>query len=238
MDLAQSGPTLVTLCVRGRRSARRALWFESARLARVWSRGSAIRPVPTYAVVDEASLRYIEAQLAEEDGRGALSMDGAFERFETTQPELAARIQEVLDRPLDETALALGYFLSIAVWLAFERAFSGRLGTVTRDAWRATVDALALEEDLRRRNADEPLDLDDVLALEQPDVVAFVHDHIEAALDAERPYAADADDADEAAKDIDVDDVHLVYRTILLETLALSHAVAPGADEASPELLA
>jgi hypothetical protein len=205
-------------------------------LARAWARGAAIRPVPSYAVVGAAALRHVEEDLSDDSVRGPSSMDGAFERFEQTQPVLSSRIQEVLDRPLDETALALGYFLSIAVWLAFEHAFGKRLGTVSKDAWSATVDALALEEDLRKKNADEPLELDDVLALEQPDVVAFLNDHIEAALDSDRPYADDADDP--AGKDVDVDDVHLVYRTILLETLALSHAVAPGHDEASNELLA
>ncbi len=215
--------------------------------ARVWTRGAAIRPVPSYAVVGEAVLRSIEEEFAEEAGGGAnRAMDGAFERFEETQPEMAARIQEVLERPLDETAIALGYFLSIAVWLAFDRVFGARLREVTRDAWGATVDALALEEDLRGKNADEPLDLDDLLALEQPDVVAFVHDHIEAALETEQlcddAIHAEVGTADAGAPtappNIDVDDVHLVYRTILLETLALSHAVLAGPDEASPELLA
>jgi len=222
--------------------------YLSESAARVWTRGAAIRPVPGYAVVGEAALRGIEEELADGAGDGESAMDGAFGRFEETQPEVSARILEVLDGPLDETALALGYFLSIAVWLAFERAFGVRLTAVTPDAWRATVDALALEEDLRRTDADEPLDLDDLLALEQPDLVAFVHDHIEAALETERlcdegadgdgeaPHAADA--ADVAAREVDVEHVRLVYRTILLETLALSHAVAARPDEASPELLA
>lgn len=225
--------------------------------ARVWARGAAIRPVPGYAVVGEKALRSIEAELADdgEDGAEAASltaMDRAFARFEESQPEVSARVQEILDRPLDEVALALGYFLSIAVWLAFDASFGARVQAVTRDAWGATVDALALEEDLRRENAAEPLDLDDLLALEQPELLAFVHDHIDAALetgglssdDATSPAGApDLGDAAEGGdgprvREVDVDDVHLVYRTILLETLALSHAVVPGPDEASPELLA
>jgi hypothetical protein len=210
-------------------------------VARVWTRGAAIRPVPSYAVVGEGALRSIEEELATDASVDGGPMDTAWDRFEETQPELVARVHEVLDRPLDETALALGYFLSLAVWLAFDRAFGGRLRPVSGDAWRATVDALALEEDLRRENADEPLELDDVLALEQPEVVTFVHEHIEAALDSDRPYATGSpgeDGAEADAKDVDVDDVHLVYRTILLEILALSHAIAPGADERSTELLA
>jgi hypothetical protein len=207
-------------------------------LVGVWTRGAAIRPVPGYAVVSRDVLRRIEEELASDTDGGATAMHEAFGRFEETQPELSARVQEVLSRPLDETALALGYFLAIAVWMAFDHAFGSRLGEVTRDAWRATADALALEEDLRKKNAAEPLDLDDVLALEQPDVIAFVHEQVDVALDVGRPCADDADDPGKTARDVDVDDVHLVYRTILLETLALSHAVAPGRDQVSPELLA
>jgi hypothetical protein len=217
-------------------------------LVRVWTRGAAIRPVPSYAVVPEAALRRIEQELAEEATSGSASMDTAFERFEATQPELAARVLEGLEGPLDETALALGYFLSIAVWLAFESAFAARLGKVTHDAWRATVDALALEEDLRKTDAAEPFDLDDVLALEQPDILAFVHEHIEAALDTGGAYGDDSDDEElsdtgtvSRTRDVDVADVQSVYRTILLETLALSHAVLPdehASEGASPELRA
>jgi hypothetical protein len=194
--------------------------------------------VPSYAIVHRQALEAVEAELAREEGPVGSAMDGAFDRFEQAQPEVSARVQEILERPFDETALALGYFLAIAVWLAFEREFGERLGKVTRDAWHATVESFALEEDLRQRNASEPLELDDVLALEQPDVIGFVHDHVDAALETDRPYAVDADDPGKAAKEVDVDDVYLVYRTILLETLALSHAVAPGENEASPEILA
>ena len=70
-------------------------------------------------------------------------------------------------------------------------------------------------------------------------MVAFVHDHIEAALETQELCEDSATFADGTrARDVDVDDVHAVYRMILLETLALSHAVAAGPDEASPELLA
>jgi len=208
-----------------------------------WVRGAAIRPVPAYARVGEDTLSKLECELAADSEGPHPSLDESFRRFEETQPRLADKMSDALAKPIDETALALGYFLSIAVWLAFERAFGVRLGEVTRDAWSATVDALALEEDLRRKNADEPLDLDDVLAMEQPDVVAFVHDHIEAALETQElcsdaMAASGGGGGGTAPRDIDVDDVHLVYRMILLETLALSHAVAAGPDEASPELLA
>jgi hypothetical protein len=196
-----------------------------------WVRGAAIRPVPAYARVPEATLSDVERDLAREEESPRSEVDEAFQRFEATQPNVAERMAEVLQKPIDETALALGYFLSIAIWLAFERTFGARLSLVTEEAVRATEDALTLEEELRATHAEEPLELDDVVAMEQPGVVGFIHEHVEAALD---PHG-------EAGKDVDVDDVHAVYRAILVLTLALSHAVTPESGAAwgkGSELLA
>jgi len=201
----------------------------------MWVRGAAIRPVPRYAVVDAATLEQIELGLADDSTRARDELDGAFARFESTQPELADAISQVLSGPLDDTALALGYFLSISVWLAFERTFgAARLREVSRDALDATDEAIKLEEELRASHGDEPLDLDDVVSIEQPYVLKFVHDHVDAALE---PRATD-DPAE--PREVDVDDVHAVYRSIVLLTLCLSHAVLPvdGASRSSRELMA
>ncbi len=154
----------------------------------MWVRGAAIRPVPKYAIVDAAALEQIERGLADESPEARSELDGAFARFESTQPELSDAVSQVLSRPLDETALALGYFLSIAVWLAFERTFGpARLREVSRDALRATEEAIKLEEELRAAHGDEPFDLDDVVSIEQPNVLAFVHEHVDAALEPRPP---------------------------------------------------
>ena len=131
---------------------------------------------------------------------------------------------DALEKPIDEVALSLGYFLSISVWMAFERTFRDRLTRVSEDALRATEDAMALEEELRATHAEEPIELDDVVAMEQPNVLAFVNEHVDAALD---PNAEQGE--------VDVDDVHRVYRAILVLTLALSHAVTPEQGEEGPE---
>jgi len=193
----------------------------------MWVRGAAIRPVPPYAVVSRAVLADVERALGEEGAVADSELEQWFEKFEKTQPEVAAHINRVLSRPLDETALALGYFLSVAVWLAFDRAFRARLKAVSEDALNAAEAAITLEEELRAAHTEEPLELDDVMAIEQPGIVGFLHEHVDAALDA-------ADDTD-----VDVDDVDLVYRAVLLETLALSHAVeAPEGTVSRDELLA
>jgi hypothetical protein len=208
----------------------------SGNIAAMWVRGAAIRPVPRYAVVGATSLEQIERELADDSARAREELDDAFARFESTQPHLADAISRLLSRPLDETALALGYFLSIAIWLAFERTFSEtRLREVSPDALEATEEAIKLEEELRATHGDEPLDLDDVVSIEQPNVLAFVHEHVDAALD---PSSRMVDEG--KGREVEVEDVHAVYRAIVLLILCLSHAVVPvdGASRGSVELMA
>jgi hypothetical protein len=141
-------------------------------------------------------------------------LDVAFVRFEATQPAVAERVAAALGRPMDETAMALGYFLTLAVWLAFERSFEGRLDEVMPEQLSAVEQSLSLDEELRRVDPAEAVDSDDVIAMEQPHVLAFVHEHVDNALRA-------------SANDVDVDDVHAIYRVVLIEVLALSYAVNP-----------
>ncbi len=217
--------------------------WPTANMGIMWVRGAAIRPVPRYAVVDAATLDDIERELADDSPTARGELDGAFARFEATQPHLADAISHVLSRPLDDTALALGYFLSIAIWLAFERTFGdARLREVSEVAIEATGQAIKLEEELRAAHGDEPFDLDDVVSIEQPNVLAFVHEHVDAALDP--ALQAEPGDAGSSAgtedREVDVDDVHNVYRAVVLLTLCLSHAVLPvdGATRGSRELMA
>jgi hypothetical protein len=202
----------------------------------MWVRGAAIRPVPRYAIVSTASLESIERELADDSPRSREALDAAFARFESTQPHLADAISQVLSKPLDETALALGYFLSIAIWMAFERTFGEpRLREVSEDALKATDEAIQLEEELRAAHGDEPLDLDDVVSIEQPNVLAFVHSHVEAALD---PATSSREGA-APPREVDVDDVRAVYRAVVLLTLCMSHAVVPvDGTTRSAELMA
>jgi hypothetical protein len=193
----------------------------------VWVRRTAIRPVPSYARVPEHALEAVREGLADDDDEARAQLDEAFERFEQTQPTLAGHVAEALNQPLDETALALGYFLALAVWLAFEHVHGDHLDEVGSEELSATEQLLTLDEELRRADPAEALDSDDVVAMEQPHLLEFVHEHVDATLDTH-------------AEDIDVDDVHVVYRTILVEILALSYAVQrpAGYPVAKTELLA
>ncbi len=178
----------------------------------MWVRRAAIRPVPKFAELPERTLTEVEDQLSEDDDASRSRLDEAFTRFEETQPVLAARISAALSRPVDETALALGYFLTLAVWLAFDAAFRGDVEQVTETALTSVEESLQLDEQIRLSDPAEALDSDDVVAMEQPHVLAFIHEHIDAALEAN-------------ANEVDVDDVHAIYRLVLIEVLALSYAV-------------
>ncbi|WP_157907912.1 hypothetical protein [Sorangium cellulosum] len=162
-------------------------------------------------------LSEIEDQLAEDDDDSRKQLDDAFTRFEQTQPALADRISSVLSGPLDETALALGYFLTLAIWLAFDELFGQDLDEVTETALTGVEESLNLDEQIRLHDPAEAVDSDDVIAMEQPDVLAFVQEHLDAALEAN-------------AHEVDVDDVHAIYRVVLIEVLALSYAVRPPSN--------
>jgi hypothetical protein len=191
-------------------------------VVRVWVRRAAIRPVPPYAELPRRALAVVEERLADDGEDARQHLDDAFSRFEETQPALADRVSRALSAPLDETALALGYFLTLAIWLAFDQVFGAALEEVSETALAGVEESLKLDEQIRLSDPAEALDSDDVVAMEQPEALAFVHEHLDAALEAN-------------ADEVDVDDVHAIYRVVLIEVLALSYAVAPPANaEAMP----
>jgi hypothetical protein len=195
----------------------------------MWSRGVAIRPVPSHAVVDQRTVDVVRDAFADDDDEAQKKLDDAFARFEATQPALSARLEDALERrTLDETARTLGYFLGVCVWLAFDKQFEGRVGRVDEVAVRAESDALDLESELRAAQPGDALDSDDVITREQPALMAFIQEHIDVALEGG------------ASRDVDVDDVYEIYRVVLVELLSLSHAIAPhpGAPARRGEVLA
>jgi hypothetical protein len=172
--------------------------------------------VPAFAKVSTHAVDRVRDRLMVDDDEVRSELDDAFDRFERTQPAISRRITKALNEPLDETALALGYFLTLAVWLAFERAHGGAIDAVDDAELSATIELLTLDEELRKGDPLEALDSDDIIGMEQPSLLSFVHEHIDATLDAHN-------------EDVNVDHVHLIYRLVLVELLALSYAVRPPA---------
>jgi hypothetical protein len=190
----------------------------NATVSDVWVRRAAIPSVPPFAIVPKEALAAVEVSLSDDDASSRGRLDGAFERFERTQPALSTRISESLSAPLDETALALGYFLTLAIWLAFDDVFGTDLEEVSPTALAGVEESLSLDEQIRLSDPAEAVDSDDVVAMEQPHILSFVHEHVDAALEAN-------------ASEVDVDDVHTIYRVVLIETLALSYAVRAPDDQ-------
>jgi hypothetical protein len=159
----------------------------------------------------------IEATFAGVDTRARELAAEVFERFSTEQQELAQYMASKLTHSLDDAALALGHMLGVAVFAAFESVPGARLRRLSADAVAAADAALGADEELRRLDPLDALDSEDIVAIEQPALVAFVNQHVGLTLE-------------KHAESIDVDDVAVVFRAILVEILALSHAVVapPG----------
>lgn len=181
----------------------------------VWVRRAAIRPVPDFAKVPALVLERLEEELSDALGDGEVTptiLDDALERFEEQQPILSDHISELVAKQKREPALGFGYFLMIAVYLAFERAFPGAIDPIETVSIKSAEEALMLDEEIRMADPAEVVESDDVIAMEQPHLLKYVQEHLDAALEAH-------------ANDIDVDDVHAIYRAVLVEILSLSYAV-------------
>jgi len=172
----------------------------------VWVRRSAIRPVPRFAQVPASALAAARSETVQ--GREGL------ERLAAAQPALARFLRQRFEQPLDATALALAQTLVARVFVAFESAFGERLGVATDDAVSLVEHSLATDEALRQSDPMDALDSEDIVGIEQPALVAFVNERIDETLD-------------QHARSIDVDHVAVVFRTILVQILVLSQAVAP-----------
>ncbi len=192
----------------------------------MWVRRAAIRPIPGHARISEHVLEALERDLSHDldsDAPQSSLFDAALERFEASQPALFAHLEEVLTKTKNEPALGFGYFLILAVFLAFERAFEDELMEVSAVALEGVLASLGLDEEIRMADPAEVVESDDVVAMEQPHLVAYVQDHVEAALEAH-------------ADDVDVDAVHQIYRAVLVEVLSLSYAIRPPVGAKSAEL--
>ncbi len=169
--------------------------------------------MPSYARVPSHALEHVRRQLVLEGDEAHDRLDEAFEDFEEEQPILASLVGQILSRPLSEPAMALGFFLSVSIWLAFDHTHGSAVQCVGAEELYSTQELVSLDESLRVGESQEPLETADVISMEQPALVEFVHEHMEATLDMRDT-------------DITASELSLIYRTVLVEILALSYAVA------------
>jgi hypothetical protein len=187
----------------------------------VFVRKAALRPVPDHAIVGTGHVEAVERSLDQDEHALQERLDAGYRELDRKQPALALFLSEELASLSDELVQALGYFLSVTVHMAFREAFPTRLHAVDDGSLRMALETLAADEELRANDPLETLESDDVVAMGQPAVLAFVQHHVEEALE-------------QASDDVNADDVERAYRAILVEVIALSHAVATPSGELGP----
>lgn len=178
----------------------------------VWVRRSAIRPVPPYARLPKSSVARVAASCAPGDERARRAVTDGLTRLREAQPELARYLAGRLDEPTDDRAVELGELLVVTVFLAFEGTPNLALRRVAAEEAAAAEAALCADEELRRTDPVDALETEDIVAIEQPALASFVNEHVGATLQRH-------------AGSIDVDDVAAVFRSVLVQVLALSYAV-------------
>ncbi len=184
---------------------------------------AALRPVPSYAIVDSEAIESLERTL-EESRRGGLqrALDEGYRDLDRKHPELATWLAAHVSGRRDELAQSLGYFLVVAVYLAFREAFPRGLAAVDERALHLALATLEADEELRANDPGEVLETDDIVAMGQPALVEFVQTHLSEALE-------------QAANETSLEDLDDVYRAVLVEIIALSHAVRTPAGYAGPK---
>jgi hypothetical protein len=194
----------------------------------MWPARAAIRPVPSHAIVSPNAVEEVATEFSRVENLES-RVDRAFLELDAQQPAVARYLAREVDRVTDETAQALGHFLGVAVHSAFVSAFGARLRSVDDHVLDTAVASMEWDEELRRGAPDEVLVSDDVVAIGQPHVVAFVREQLEAALEA---------DENGDPPDVDLEAVAAVYRAVLVEITAFSQAVSPPRGVATTEILA
>lgn len=183
----------------------------------MWPARSAIRPVPVHAQVSREAIDAAEGELSDRGDLEAQVHQGQRD-MERQQPHLARWLAGALSGLRDETAVALGQYLSVICWRSFTEGFGQRVGRVDEVSLASVSATFECDEELRRGAADELLESDDIVAIGQPHLVSFVREQVEAALEP---------DEDGDAADVDLDAVSTVYRAVLVEILALGQCVSP-----------
>lgn len=188
-------------------------------------RKAALRPVPRWAVVDEDAVVAVETQFEDDGDALQKTLDTAYREMDRKQPTLASWLAERVSGRADDLAQSLGYFLVVTVYLVFREAFPTRLGDVDETQLALALATFDADEALRRDDPAEVMETDDVVAMSQPALVHFIQHHLEEAIE-------------QAGESPDLEAFDHVYRTVLVEVVAFSHAVLPpvGVTSGGPAL--
>lgn len=191
----------------------------------VFLRKAALRPVPRWAMVDELAIDSLEEHLGDGEDRLQQVLDAGYREMDRLQPFLAEWLASEVSSRKDELAQSVGYFLAVTVYLAFREAFPTRLELVDELSLKLAIDTLSADEELRANDPTEVMESDDVVAMGQPIVLGYVQHHFDEALG-------------QAEDGVDLEAFDVIYRAILVEVIALSHAVRSPDGEAHDAALA
>lgn len=188
-------------------------------------RKAALRPVPRWALVREEVLSLVESQLEDDGDALQKRLDGAYRDMDRRQPELAEWLAEAVASRSDDLSQSLGYFLIVTVYMAFREAFPNRLSAIDGSHLALARETFDADAALRKDDPSEIVETDDVVAMTQPSLVQFIQHHLDEAIE-------------QGGESPDLDSFDHVYRTVLVEVIALSHAVLPpdGHTERGPAL--
>lgn len=176
-------------------------------------RKAALRPVPSFATVETRYVQSMGESLEDDDDKLQELLDRGYQELDAKQPAVASHAGDVLASLNDEFVQALGYFLTVTVYLAFREAFPTRLTAVSPDDVAIAEATIEADEEIRANDPDEALETDDVVGMAQPAIIAFIQHHVEQALE-------------QGGDEVNLTELDRVYRAVLVEIVSLSHAVA------------
>jgi hypothetical protein len=182
----------------------------------------AFEPVPDYARVQPDVLREVRSRLLREPSLAA-ALDAAFVAIERRQPAIANFIAHDLAGIDAASAQGVAYFLAMLVVLAFEEAFGRRLGCVDLGDLTWSLDRLLADGELRAAGRAGRFYSEDALALGQPAIIKLLRAEFDVALSSLPKNAESECEAAQLTKQLET-----FYQTLLVLTLALTHAVAPA----------
>ncbi len=177
----------------------------------------AFEAVPDYARVDADVVRTVRTRLLEGAGAIGSTLDAGFRAMERTQPAIASFIAHDLASIDDPDAQGIAFFLAVVVVSSFEEAFGHRLGCVELADLRQALERLIADGELRGASGPGRFYSEDALAVGQPALVRLLRAEFDAALEIAPRAKGDLGPA-----------LDVVYETLLVTTLALTHAVAPS----------
>ncbi|MDD9944361.1 MAG: hypothetical protein OXU20_25175 [Myxococcales bacterium] len=175
----------------------------------------AIGTLPPHAQVGGEAISLVLRRM---DGDGHTlqqELDRGFRDMELRQPHLSEFLAEELSCTSDPAVQTLSFFLLVVIYRAFCEAFGNRLGAVGRAEITLLARRLIADGELRNSGHLGDSYSEDIIALGQPALVHLMRNELERVVPAAEEVAPGWREAEP------------LYEALLLEILALSHAVDP-----------